>query len=247
MKKTLYLVGMLAMMVSCEQVGVFEKPEDIHWEYESPDWQHEGYSDCAGKVQSPINIETSKTIKADLPSIAFSYANFNMKIIDNGHTIQVNGDNASSISLNGNSFIFKQFHFHRYSEHQVNGVASQMEMHLVHSDAATGNITVLGVLLEEGAENPALAKVWANIPTTKKTEVTTSISLSLSDLLPANKDYYTYTGSLTTPPCSQGLQWILFKESMKLSTAQIASFEAIYIDNARPIQPVNNRPVLEKN
>lgn len=191
-------------------------------------------------------MDTAKTIKAILGDITFDYQDFNMKIIDNGHTIQVNGDGSSKISLNGSTFTFKQFHFHRHSEHTINGKASEMELHLVHIDDATGNITVLGIMLEEDADNPFIEKVWANIPTTQKSEVTTTVSLNLSDILPADKKYYTYTGSLTTPPCSQGLQWILFKEPVKISHAQAVAFEKIYEDNARPTQPLNNRLVLEK-
>ncbi|MFN0200735.1 MAG: carbonic anhydrase [Bacteroidia bacterium] len=236
----------LLAIIGCKQNGEFVKPADIHWEYENPNWQSEGYGDCAGKVQTPIDINTSKTVKADLGDVSFNYSDFAMKIIDNGHTIQVNNSGNSTITLNGATFAFKQFHFHHHSEHQINGQKSDMELHLVHADDATGNITVLGIMLEEGAENPFITKVWANIPTTKKAEVTTSVTLNLSDILPTDKKYYTYTGSLTTPPCSQGLQWILFKEPVQISKAQAEAFAALYEDNARPIQPLNNRLVLEK-
>ncbi len=231
---------------SCNKSGEFVKPDSIHWEYEHPDWSHEGYGDCAGKVQTPININTASTVKTQLGDLTFGYAPFAMKIIDNGHTIQVNGDGKSKVTLNGTSFTFKQFHFHHKSEHTINGKASDMEVHFVHVDDATGNITVLGIMLKEGAENALVSKVWANIPKTKEEEVTTAVSLNLNDLLPQDKKYYTYTGSLTTPPCSQGLQWILFKEPVEISEAQAKAFEALYENNARPIQPLNNRLVLEK-
>jgi carbonic anhydrase len=198
-------------------------------------------------VQSPIDIDTNKTIKTKLSDITFQYKPFNMKIVDNGHTIQVNTfGEPQTITLNGQSFAFKQFHFHRHSEHKMNGQSSDMELHLVHVDDATGNITVLGIMLKEGATNPTIAKVWENIPTAKKQEISTGVEINLTDLLPTNKNYFTYTGSLTTPPCSQGLQWIVFKEPIELSKDQVHAFEGLYEDNARPIQSTNNRPVLEK-
>lgn len=242
----LMLLTVLTMTNGCEESGEFAKPDKIHWEYEHPDWDQEGFADCAGKVQTPIDINTALTVKASLNDVIYDYTPFAMKIVDNGHTIQVNGDGKSKITLNGSAFTFKQFHFHHKSEHKINGAASDMELHLVHVDDATGNITVLGIMLEEGAENPFIAKVWSNIPTTKETEVTTSVNLDLRDILPRDKKYYTYTGSLTTPPCSQGLQWILFKEPVEISSAQAKAFEALYENNARPIQPLNNRLVLEK-
>lgn len=248
MKKMVYLVLFVSSftLYECKKSGEFLKPTSIHWEYEHPEWQNEGFGDCAGKVQTPININTANTIKSTLGDVAFDYKAFPMKIIDNGHTIQVNGDNASSITLNGQRFTFKQFHFHHHSEHTIDGKASDMELHLVHLDEASGNITVLGIMLKVGTEHPLVGKIWANIPKTKEEEVTTAVSLNLSDILPSNKRYYTYTGSLTTPPCTQGLQWILFKEPVQISQQQADAFKAIYENNARPIQALNNRLVLEK-
>lgn len=245
LRLTLYIFTLLAF-AGCETTGEFVKPADIHWEYEHPDWQNEGFGDCGGKVQSPINFDTSRTIKAQLSDVITSYQPFKMKIVDNGHTLQVNTPNNLKIQLNGTEFTLKQFHFHRHSEHHINGNASEMELHLVHVDEVTGNITVLGILLEKGAENALIEQVLNNVPVNKKEEVVTAVELNLRDILPGGLDYYTYTGSLTTPPCSQGLQWIVFKEKMTVSDEQIKAFEGFYHDNARPIQPVNNRPVLEK-
>lgn len=240
-----FSIVLLFVMGSCTKTGKYVQPT-TNWEYENPNWGSAGYGDCNGTVQSPININTEQTIKATLSDITFNYNPFQMKIVDDGHTIQVNGAGSNAIVVNGVSFDFKQFHFHHQSEHTVNGKASPMELHLVHEDPLTKNITVLGIMLEEGADNPFIQAVWENIPTTKKNEVTTAVTLNLADILPADTRYYTYTGSLTTPPCSQGLQWILFKESIKLSRDQIDAFARLYENNARPIQPTNNRQVLEK-
>lgn len=246
MKHLVFIALCAFALNSCKKSGEFVKPEHIHWEYEHPDWAHEGFGDCDGKVQTPVNVNTALTIKSQLGDIVFDYKPFPMKIVDNGHTIQVNGDGKSKITLNGASFTFKQFHFHHKSEHTINGKASDMEVHFVHVDDATGNITVLGMMLEAGAANDLVSQVWANIPKTKEEEVTTTVTIDLNGLLPHDKKYYTYTGSLTTPPCSQGLQWILFKEPVEMSEAQVKAFEALYENNARPIQPLNNRLVLEK-
>jgi carbonic anhydrase len=246
MKTKQFFLAIMIGFAGCTQEAEIV-PHVQHWEYELPDWKSLGYSDCGGKVQSPINIQTTNTIKATLGDISFNYAPFNYKIIDNGHTIQVNNNGTNTIKLNGAEFAFKQFHFHAHSEHKIDGKASPLEVHLVHQDDSNGNLTVLGIMLEEGTtDNTLISKVWKNIPTEKSKEISTTESINLNDILPTNKKYYTYTGSLTTPPCSQGLQWIVFKESVKMSKAQIAAFTAIYADNARPIQEVNNRPVLEK-
>lgn len=240
------MIGVTVGLTSCKQEAEVI-PHTEHWEYELPNWQDLGYSDCGGTVQSPINIQTATTIKSTLGDISFNYNPFNYKIVDNGHTIQVNNTGVNTIQLNGAEFAFKQFHFHAHSEHKIDGHASALELHLVHQDDTNGNLTVLGVMLEEGdTDNTLISKVWGNIPTEKSKEISTTESINLNDILPVDKKYYTYTGSLTTPPCSQGLQWIVFKESVKLSRAQITAFTNIYSDNARPIQEINNRPVLEK-
>ena len=237
-------VLVIATLMSCTDSAEVVKPS-VHWEYENPNWAAEGFGECSQKIQSPVNIDTTKTVKAELGNIIFQYSDFPMKIVDNGHTIQVNKNGANEIALNGTTFKFQQFHFHYKSEHQVQSKAAEMELHLVHSDETTGNLTVLGIFLEAGAENPFIKKVWDNIPATKSQEATTNIPLNLNDILPTDKRYYTYTGSLTSPPCSQGLQWIVFKEPVKVSAAQIQKFATLY-HNARPIQPLNNRLILEK-
>jgi carbonic anhydrase len=234
----------LCVLYGCTKTAEITR-HDAHWEYEHPDWANIGYNDCGGNIQSPINIQTSETIKALLGDIQFNYSPFAFTIVDNGHTIQVMDKGGNTISLNGTAFTFRQFHFHAHSEHKIDGAASPMELHLVHQDAAK-NILVLGIMLEEGAPNPFVENIWKHIPTEKKKEIATTETVQLLDVLPANKSYYNYTGSLTTPPCSQGLQWIVFKNKVTLSKPQIERFTKIYHDNVRPIQPLNNRLVLEK-
>lgn len=241
---SILLLGVIALAAGCKQKGEYQKPV-VHWEYEHPDWQNEGYTDCGGRVESPINIDTQKTIKAHLPALSLNYNPFNFKIVDNGHTIQVINAGTNKLTVDGTVFEFKQFHFHHASEHAINGVKADLELHLVHQDPTNGNLMVLGVMLKKGAANAALQKVWDNIPATKEQEVTTSVSLNLNDLLPASKKYYTYTGSLTTPPCTDGIEWIILEDPITVSAEQIETFTKRYENNARPLQPLNNRFVLQ--
>ncbi len=220
-----------------------------HWDYTNTDWAGEGYSECGGMIQSPINIATASTIKTVLPDVKFNYSDFPISIIDNGHSIQVNPNangTKNTITYNGNVYELKQFHFHAAAEHRIDRVQPPMELHLVHKNEQSGAIVVIGLLIEEGpTDNPFIDKVWKNIPQEKGKEVATTDNINMNDILPASKLYYTYTGSLTIPPCSQGLNWIVMKEKIKLSAAQIHKFTAIYSNNTRVVQPLNNRLVYE--
>lgn len=245
MKKNIALITLTAFLwTNCNRQGEFINVPS-HFDYERPDWASEGFSDCAGQVQSPVDINTGTTIKVKLPDLVLNYVPFNMKIVDNGHTVQVINTGNNSLVQNGVSFDFKQLHFHHVSEHAVDGVKAAMELHLVHQHSGTGVITVLSAFIEEGAGNSTIEQIWNNIPAEKKKEIQTSVSIDLNNLLPADKKYYTYTGSLTTPPCSQGINWIVLKEPITLTKAQIEAFDRLYESNARPIQPLNNRYVLE--
>lgn len=244
MKRSIIISAFLISIIGCK--SKVEEPEPVsHWDYEHPDWQNEGYTDCGGKVESPINIDTSKTIKAHLPAIVFNYNPFNFTIVNNGHTIQVINTGTNKLTLDGTQFDFKQFHLHHTGEHAINGVKGDLELHLVHADPLTGNLMVLTVVIKEGPANATIQKVWDNIPATKEKEVTTGVTINLNDLLPADKKYYTYTGSLTTPPCTDGIDWVILKQPVTMSKEQIETFTHLYENNARPLQPLNNRYVLD--
>jgi carbonic anhydrase len=245
MKASIILSAIVIATFGCKSSEEPQPTPAAHWDYEHPDWQNEGYVDCGGKVESPINIDTLKTIKAHLPSIVFNYNPFNFEIVDNGHTIQVLNTGNNSVIIDGTQFDFKQFHFHHVGEHAINGVRGDLEMHLVHTDAVTGNLMVLGVVIREGPANPTISQVWANIPAVKNTEVSTNVSINLNNLLPADKKYYTYTGSLTTPPCTDGIEWIILEQPITVSHEQIETFTQYYENDARPLQAVNNRFVLQ--
>jgi len=221
------------------------EPEETEWSYEDTDWTKLGYSECGGKVESPIDIITNKTIKAQLAPLLFNYASAPATVVNTGHTIQVNVKRGNTVSVNEAKLTLMQFHFHHLSEHKVNGTAYDMELHLVNQDSVTGNLAVVGVFLKQGAANAELAKVFDNLPATKGQEIVLSNNINLINLLPTNQKYYQYTGSLTTPPCTQGVDWFVMKTPLEISADQINAFAKLYGNDARPVQPLNNRMVLE--
>ncbi|WP_412478707.1 carbonic anhydrase [Azonexus sp. IMCC34839] len=221
----------------------------IHWSYEgagSPEnWANLDPKNklCAtGQRQSPIDIKDG--IKVDLEPIKFNYRPSTFRVIDNGHTIQVEvGD--SSISLTGKTYELVQFHFHRPSEEKVNGQRFDMVAHLVHK-SDDGQLAVIAVLLERGNENPFIQMLWNNLPLEKNSSVSPpSLTIDPINLLPASRNYYTYMGSLTTPPCSEGVLWLVMKQPAQVSQDQINIFSRLYKNNARPIQPASGRLIKE--
>lgn len=221
----------------------------IHWGYEGAgapeNWTRLSpeYALCGtGKRQSPIDIRDG--IRVDLEPIQFDYRPARFRVIDNGHTVQVTLP-GGSISLLGKSYQLTQFHFHRPSEEMVDGKAFDMVAHMVHR-ADDGKLAVVAVLLENGAENPFVQTVWNNLPLEKNTEVAPpSLTLDPAQLLPENRDYYTYMGSLTTPPCSEDVLWLVLKQPQPVSPEQQAIFARLYRNNARPVQPGSGRLIKE--
>lgn len=245
--KWLYFLCMIVLInTSCERTVTVDK-ELAHWEYEHPDWQQMGYPSCGGNAQSPINILTNQTlVNENMPELVFDYTPFQMKIVDNGHTIQVNPsteDNA--LYFNGVKYTFAQLHFHHKSEHQIDGDHKALELHCVHRDE-NSNLLVLTFMIQEGMPNEFLEQIFQNIPEEKRVEMTTEIFLDLNEILPDNRAYYTYYGSLTTPPCTATVQFVVLKEPMIAGSDQISRFATFYFANYRMIQPLNNRLVLEK-
>jgi carbonic anhydrase len=210
-----------------------------HWGELKPE-----FASCkSGHHQSPIDIR--KTQKADLPPIQFDYKPSTLDIIDNGHTIEILYGSGSSISVGGKRYELKQFHFHRPSEEKINGKGFEMAVHLVHADQQ-GKLAVVAVLLENGEDNPLVNELWKDIPKEKeKEEVFKGIQIDADTLLPADRGYYTFTGSLTTPPCSEDVTWYVMKHPVTVSAAEIEQFSRLYRDDARPTQPLYDRVVLE--
>lgn len=225
-------------------------PPPAHWDYEgkagAAKWGKlsEDYAVCGlGDRQSPIDIR--ETIGADLPPIRFSYKAVPLSIVDNGHTIQVDVEGAGSISVEGEDYELLQFHFHKPSEEKINGKAYDMVAHLVHK-SKTGKLAVVAVMLQAGKEQRLIRTLWNNLPLERNKPVEKSeISIDPAQLLPATRSYFTYIGSLTTPPCSEGVLWLVLKTPTQISKEQIAGFGKIYKANARPTQSRNSRVIKE--
>ncbi len=222
-----------------------------HWSYSGEvDPNHWGdlsseFATCkTGNQQSPINIEETKGAK--LATIEFNYKNTPFKVINNGHTIEVEYEPGSSIKLDGKRYELRQFHFHDPSEHTVDGKISPMEAHLVHK-SKNGKLAVIGIFLKEGQQNDFIQTLWANIPVEKGEKTVKGVSINVSALTPTDKSYYHYFGSLTTPPCSEGVNWNVLKTPVEISPEQIAKFTSVYSGNVRPVQPLNRRVIEVKN
>lgn len=210
-----------------------------HWSELSPEFRVCGL----GQAQSPIDLH--HPIPATLSPITLSYQAVPLKLINNGHTIQVTIDDGNTLELEGKTYTLKQFHFHHPSEHTVAGASFPMEIHFVHLHG-DGSIAVLGVFIKEGAENPYLRSIWEAMPFHESETLTVrNAVVNPSDLLPNEGDTFRYYGSLTTPPCSEIVSWLVFQTPIEASRAQIERFNLIFANNARPVQPQNRRIVLE--
>lgn len=232
--------------------------EDPHWGYEgaegpsswgklSPKW-----AACAdGRSQSPIDI--GKARKADLPALKAEFRPTELRIIhhehmadvvNTGHSIQVNYTEGDKLKLGNEEFELLQYHFHSPSEHTVGGKHFPMEMHMVHR-SADGRLAVVGVFIEEGAANAAYDPVWSNLPGARSIEHHLEhVKVDVNKLLPASTASYRYTGSLTTPPCSESVKWTVMATPIQLSKQQIDAFRAIMNGNNRPTQALNGRAVI---
>lgn len=208
-----------------------------HWGDLSP-----AFAACKlGEAQSPIDLADAPNVRPH--ELEFRYGPVPLEVVNNGHTIQVNYTPGSTLVASGKEYALVQFHFHHLSEHTVSGRPTDMELHFVHQDA-DGGLAVVGVLLTSGRHNPSLEQVWANMPTDKdEKRFVAGATINAKDLLPANLSYFSYLGSLTTPPCSEGVSWYVLRDGIEVSPAQIDRFAALYPDNARPTQPLNGRAV----
>ena len=206
-----------------------------HWAALDPEFQT-----CAtGLEQSPVDIPAGAPVRAD--DVAYDYQPSALTIADNGHAIQVDYDEGSGITIGDGTYALRQFHFHSPSEHTVDGEAADMELHLVHQDEA-GALAVVGVLLVEGAANPALEPIWAHLPDAPgPATLIEGPIIDADDLLPADRSSYGYPGSLTTPPCLEGVTWHVLAESVELSAEQLATFREIHDGTNRPVQALNER------
>ncbi|MFG6465228.1 carbonic anhydrase [Roseateles sp. BYS87W] len=212
-----------------------------HWAELSPEFKQ-----CAvGTRQSPIDIRDGLAV--DMEPIRFDYQPAAFSVLDNGHTIQVKVAAGSGITVMGRRYELQQFHFHRPSEERVNGKQFDMSAHLVHRDAQ-GRLAVVAVLLERGRDatpHPAVQAVWASLPLEKGDALAGPAPLDLNLLLPAERGYFTYMGSLTTPPCSEGVLWMVMRQPAVVTAQQLEVFAKLYPMNARPLQAGAGRVIKE--
>ncbi len=220
-----------------------------HWSYEgdgNPEKWGELQSDfkmCQlGLEQTPIDLGNG--IKGDVGSVDYDYKPLPLRIINNGHTIQFNADPGSACVIGGARYELLQFHMHHPSEHLLAGKGFDLECHFVHKSSA-GALAVTGVFIRPGAANAALKTFFEQMPAKAGPEVKVAGSIDIAGILPKAGGYFRYMGSLTTPPCSEGLTWTVHKEPVEASVEQIQKFAALFPNNARPLQKRNRRFVLD--
>ena len=239
---------LIIALVSMTSIAI--AAEKAHWGYTG----HAGpenwgeldpkFSSCSeGRNQSPVNL--TAMIESDLSPITISYQAGGNEVVNNGHTIQVNYKPGSMITVNGHEFELKQFHFHSPSENFIEGHSYPMEAHFVHADR-DGNLAVIAVMFKAGEKNTELEKAWAHMPENAGGKGALPISINAGFLLPHNHDYYRFNGSLTTPPCSEGVWWLVMKYYQSASKEQIEKFaRMMHHPNNRPLQPINARIILK--
>jgi carbonic anhydrase len=224
----------------------------------SPHWSYDGsagpeawarlnpeFAKCGtGQRQSPIDIRGG--IKVDLDPVQFDYKPVNFGVVDNGHTVQVNVGHGNSIEVQGRRYDLVQFHFHRPSEERIDGRQFDMVAHLVHKDPE-GRLAVVAVLLDRGSAHAVVQQVWNNLPLEKGEQLDARAPIDLAALLPTDRRYYTYMGSMTTPPCSEGVLWMVMQQPVTISQSQINIFAKLYPMNARPIQSASGRLIKQSN
>lgn len=224
---------------------------------EHPAWSYEGdgapehwgdlsadFSQCkTGMNQSPINI--TSTQKTHLAPLDFRFGDVPLTEINNGHTVQVNDDGGDELTLDNEKFSLQQFHFHTPSENTIDGKSFPLEAHFVHKNDKD-EIAVIAVMFQTGKENPELQKLWQAMPGKAGEAVSIKQKLDLKGLFPADLSYYRFSGSLTTPPCTEGVRWLVIKQPMTVSEQQVEKFAAtMHHHNNRPVQPLHGRMIVE--
>lgn len=242
---------LLVLLGSVLMAGAGLAQENVRWSYGSEqgpeNWADlsDAFAACAnGRRQSPIDI--TGTVSGGGGAAAFDYGDMALDIVNKGHTVQVNAEPGHTAILAGGPYRLLQFHFHSPSEHKVDGRSAAMEAHFVHRND-DGGLAVVGVLIEAGAQNEALGMIKRHMPAGTGAVKVAGATINGADLLPASSAFTTYSGSLTTPPCSEGVRWFVMKEPVTASPEQIAAMQAVMPVNARPVQALNGRLTLNSD
>ncbi len=244
------LVASVALVAVAGITGICVAAQGDRWTYSGATgpakWSklEKDFATCAqGQAQSPIDIPDAEARKGDLSPLLFDYKPSPLRIIDNGHTLQINYGPGSTISVEGKRYELVEFHFHKPSEQKISGKGHDMEAQLVHR-SKDGKLAVVAVLLDEGTDNALIKTLWSNLPQTKDREnVVDKVKINALALLPRDKAYYTFAGSLTVPPCTEDVKWFVLKTPTQISADEIARFGRSYPMNARPVQDLNARDV----
>lgn len=252
-----FLIGS-AIALKCFKPG---KAEASTWSYQGAtgtdfwgDIALEFQTCSSGQAQSPIDIPTSTPTNIEgsgftlnVGSLDLNYQDTPLTIVNNARTIRVDYQPGSTLTLDGEVYELLQFHFHQPSEHLISGKGSAMEAHFVHRNQITGDLVVLAVLMAEGKINRLLDVIWQQIlPGDSPTAQVSDLTINALQLLPENsRQYYRYQGSLTTPPCAEIVTWLVLKQPVSVSKSQLTKFFAAIGNNARPVQALNRRSLLQ--
>lgn len=238
---------MLAGTALCPLCAQSLFANEAHWNYEGstgPDnWGtlNAANRTCSiGSQQSPIDI--SGPIDATQAPLELSWSKQPDTIVDNGHTIQLNFTPGDTLTIGGRTYGMVQFHFHHPSEHLLQGERFSMEAHFVHADGH--DLAVVGVFMMPGRSNRAFNKIVSTMPASEESPALADPAIVPNELLPSKRGYYRYEGSLTTPPCSETVDWLVFGEPIEVAATDIERFAKLYPMNARPTQPRNRRFIL---
>ena len=250
MKALVVLFVLLLLCYAC--VPQRTEPAPPHWTYEGEEgpshWGEldQNYAVCGtGQSQSPIDVANAS--EQDLSNISFHYQPSEVNILNNGHTVQVNYDAGSYIEVDATRYDVVQFHYHAPSEHTLDGQSFPAELHIVHRNA-DGNLAVVGILLKEGIENAAYEPFISNLPAEKADVKDAGATINAADLLPSAGTTFRYSGSLTTPPCTEGVNWLLMTTPVELSSQQLTTLDSHFEGGTnRPVQPINERTLIEDN
>ncbi|MGW7356678.1 carbonic anhydrase [Streptomyces sp. NPDC054802] len=237
-----------AVAASPQSDGKAEKKEGAHWGYQGAggpaNWATlaEDFEACeAGHEQSPIDLDDDKVDEAPVDkAVTIDYTPVTAELVNNGHTVQANVSTGSKIVIDGTSYDLKQFHFHLPSEHTEEGEHTAMEMHFVHADK-NRRLAVVAVLMEEKAGRSAFADLFTKLPPEEGTTAKITKAFDLTEFLPGDRKQYHYEGSLTTPPCTEGVKWTVLKAPVRIAPDEVATYKELFPKSNRPTQPLNDR------